>query len=73
MHGPTCIFWANLTAFSLRSNGGFMSIRLGCTRSDLFAAVASVTGVLGNESPGAAAGGTYYAFGLIWLQNINFE
>ena len=34
------------------SNGGYMSIRLGCTRSSLFAAVASVTGVLGNDSPG---------------------
>jgi poly(3-hydroxybutyrate) depolymerase len=33
------------------SNGGFMSIRLGCTRSSLFAAVCSVTGVLGNDSP----------------------
>lgn len=31
------------------SNGGFMSIRLGCEASDVFAAVSSVTGVLGNE------------------------
>ena len=35
------------------SNGGFMSIRLGCEASDVFAAVASVTGVLGNVSPRA--------------------
>ena len=34
------------------SNGGFMSMRLGCQKSSLFAAVASVTGVLGNDSPG---------------------
>lgn len=33
------------------SNGGFMSIRLGCEASDVFAAVASVTGVLGNDAP----------------------
>lgn len=33
------------------SNGGFMSIRLGCQSTALFAAVASVTGVLGNENP----------------------
>ena len=33
------------------SNGGFMSLRLGCQASSLFAAVATVTGVLGNESP----------------------
>ena len=35
------------------SNGGFMSIRLGCEDTSLFAAVGSVTGVLGNEDPGA--------------------
>jgi polyhydroxybutyrate depolymerase len=33
------------------SNGGFMSLRLGCQSAPLFAAVATVTGVLGNESP----------------------
>ena len=33
------------------SNGGFMSIRLGCVDTSLFAAVASVTGTLGNEDP----------------------
>ena len=33
------------------SNGGFMSIRLGCEAAGLFAAVSSVTGVLGNEDP----------------------
>ena len=33
------------------SNGGFMSLRLGCEAAQLFAAVSTVTGVLGNESP----------------------
>ena len=33
------------------SNGGFMALRLGCQSASLFAAVATVTGVLGNESP----------------------
>jgi polyhydroxybutyrate depolymerase len=33
------------------SNGGFMSIRLGCQSANIFAAVGSVTGVLGNEDP----------------------
>lgn len=33
------------------SNGGFMSLRLGCEAAQIFAAVSTVTGVLGNESP----------------------
>ena len=33
------------------SNGGFMSLRLGCQAAQIFAAVSTVTGVLGNESP----------------------
>ena len=33
------------------SNGGFMSMRNGCQAASLFAAVSTVTGVLGNESP----------------------
>ena len=33
------------------SNGGFMSIRLGCVASHVFAAVGSVAGALGNTLP----------------------
>jgi hypothetical protein len=35
MHGPTCIFWANLTHFSLRATATCGDVELGLVRVEL--------------------------------------